>query len=411
MRKKVKIAAGWIHATLVLALLLPLMCALGRKPGETAERLFYLRWLFVAFPVAATWIAVEKCKGAFSYAAASAVVFASTWLLGRWAAGTLGHGEEAFLYVPVLLGETVLVILLRFVGRVNRKKEQDMAEARDPNWKPYVDMLQTPSFMMFLYFFAVYFLGLNTYSPEVCNEALASAAVYGVAALLYRHVQETENYLSLNKRTCNLPSKRIYGIGNGMLACFLLLLAVAALPGFFSAGGREYHDFRNGFANLQVDYVEFGIGMDAMGGGDILPEWVSQFGEPEPTPVWVTFLFYAVGVGIFLALAAAFGKWMLDMFRDFRVAVDENGDVVEQLEDVKEEGLERVPEPAGDRRLTERERIRRQYRRFIRKHRKDRPAIYESPAEIEGNAGVARTEEGVKMHGRYETARYGREAE
>ncbi len=409
MRKKVKIAAGWVHATLVLALLLPLMCALGRNPGEMAERLFYIRCLLIAFPVAATWIAVEKCRGVFSYAAASAAVFAVTWLLGRWAAGTLEHGEEAFLYVPVLLGETVLVILLRFAGRVNQKKEQDRAEERDPNWKPYVDVLKTPSFMMFLYFFAVYFLGLNTYSPEVCNQALASVAVYGVAALLYRHVEETENYLSLNKRTCNLPSKRIYGIGNGMLACFLLLLAAAALPAFFSAGGRAYHDFRNGFKNWQVDYVEFGIGMDTMGGGDVLPDWVGQFGEPKPAPVWVTFLFYAAGAGIFLALAAAFGKWMFDMFRDFRVAVDENGDVVERLEDVEEEGMERVPEPAGSRRLTEREQVRRRYRRFIRKHRKDRPAMYESPAEIEGNAGVAQTAEGAEMHGRYEKARYGRE--
>ena len=56
---------------------------------------------------------------------------------------------------------------------------------------------------------------------------------------------------------------------------------------------------------------------------------------------------------------------------------------------------------------TTEEQIRREYRRFIRKNRKDRPNLYETPREIEMLAGVADTVEGQDMHERYELARYG----
>ena len=44
---------------------------------------------------------------------------------------------------------------------------------------------------------------------------------------------------------------------------------------------------------------------------------------------------------------------------------------------------------------------------IIRKHRKELPAIYETPTEIELVAGVADTEEGKAMHEKYEQVRYG----
>lgn len=56
----------------------------------------------------------------------------------------------------------------------------------------------------------------------------------------------------------------------------------------------------------------------------------------------------------------------------------------------------------------EAQRIRRKYRKTIRKHRKDRPAPYESPAEIEALAGLEQDEQMQKLHVQYETVRYGK---
>ncbi len=54
------------------------------------------------------------------------------------------------------------------------------------------------------------------------------------------------------------------------------------------------------------------------------------------------------------------------------------------------------------------ERIKRRYRKTIRKHRKDRPAPYESPTEIEAGAGLKDDEQMRQLHKAYEEVRYGK---
>jgi hypothetical protein len=53
-------------------------------------------------------------------------------------------------------------------------------------------------------------------------------------------------------------------------------------------------------------------------------------------------------------------------------------------------------------------RIRRRYKKTIKKHRKDLPALYESPNEIEEKAGLINNDEMKDLHSQYENARYGR---
>lgn len=82
--------------------------------------------------------------------------------------------------------------------------------------------------------------------------------------------------------------------------------------------------------------------------------------------------------------------------------------MIEEIKDelaYKEEALYKK----GHRRMeSEVERIRRRYRKMIRKHRKDRPAPYESPAEIEACAGLSDDEEMQRLHVEYEAVRYGK---
>lgn len=409
MRKKIKTAAGWIHATLILALLPPLFYAVGAERNAQTGGTLYFRCLLIALPVAVTGAAIEKCRGLSAYLLVCVATAAATWGFGWAAAGNLRQNGDAFGYLFLLLLETVFVAGRRMAARLHEKREEEARKREEPIVTPYSDMLKEPSFFVLLYFFAVYAVALNVNSPEVCNAAFFSAPVYGATVLLYRYVDETEHYLSLNKRTCNLPSKRIYGIGNGVLAIFLLLLMAAVLPSVFLISGRTYHDVRNGFENWNLYDGAAAEMPDMAGGGEALPDWVREMGEPKSAPAWVNFLFYAFGAVILLLLAAVLVKAVFDMFRQFRGAGDENGDIVEELKSTDEEyekGPE-VPKRKGSRHLSERERIRRQYRRFIRKHRKERPAVYESPAEIEDRAGIAQSEEGKEMHGRYEYARYG----
>lgn len=408
MRKTVKITAGWVHATLILAILSPLCYSLGAEQRSVVSRTLYFCCLLIVFPVVVTGIAAEKCKGLLSYLLVCILTFAATGALCRMIGSILYQDGEAKTYLMLLLAETLFMIIARLVGRLHRQKEKEAIEKQIPLMEKYSEMLKEPSPAMLIYFLLVYVLALNVNSPEVCNEALFSAAVYGVTALLYCYVTATEDYLSLNKRTCNLPSKRIYGIGSGVLAIFLLLLMLAVLPSFLTISGRNYQDIRNGFENFGMIMEEYGAGAESIRGGDILPDWVREMGEPEPAPEWVNYLFYAAGAVIFLFVVAALVKVIFQVFRDFREAGDENGDIVEELKDADMGELKKVRVQKERRSLTQRERIRKQYRRFIRSHRKEQPAVYESPAEIEAKAGVAQSEEGKEFHAKYEYFRYGR---
>ena len=80
----------------------------------------------------------------------------------------------------------------------------------------------------------------------------------------------------------------------------------------------------------------------------------------------------------------------------------------DKIESLQEEEAERLPVQKVNDVPKEEMKIRRVYRKFIRKHRKERPAVYETPREIELAAGVADTPEGQKLHEEYELARYGR---
>lgn len=81
---------------------------------------------------------------------------------------------------------------------------------------------------------------------------------------------------------------------------------------------------------------------------------------------------------------------------------------MEELEDTEE--VRKIKLPVRRHKLSERERIRKEYRKTIRHYRKDRPAACESPIEIETNAGIVDREEIQELHKNYEAARYGREA-
>lgn len=408
MRNRIKKATGWLHATLIMAIITPLLYALGAEQQDTIGQTLYLKCLLIAFPIVITDLAIEKCRGLFSYLIISIVTFAATGIIGLRIAGPIRESVLFWGYMLLLLGETAFVIICRIISRLQKKEEKDAARGEDPSWRPAHDALREPAFPLLIYFLAVYSVALNVDNPSVCNAALFSTALYTPVTFLYHYICETENYLSLNKRTCNLPSKRIYGIGNGMLALFLLLFLLILLPSLFTISDRHYRDLRKWKAPIDIDFTELpNERMEENTGEDPMALLMAEYGEPKPTPKWLVALSYLMEASVFLFIIIVLVKSILSTFHAFRAAADENGDIVEELEDT--EDVRKITLPARRRKLSERERIRKEYRKTIRRHRKDRPAAYESPDEIETNAGIAGREETKKLHRNYEAARYGRE--
>lgn len=409
MRRRIKTIAGWIHISLILAIIIPLIYALFIEDQTAIGHNLYPKCLIIVFPVVITDFLADRCRNLLSYFILSALTLAATGA-AAWTLADSLHGSALFWgYFLLLLSETLFIIVNRLTARLQKKKDKEAASTADPSFHPFYDILKEPAFPVLLYFWADYILAVNFNSPLVCNAALLSAVVYVPITFLYKYVDETEHYLSLNKRTCNLPSKRIYMIGGGILTIYLLILLMLTLPSLFTISHRHYRDLREITADLEIDYTEL-MPEDNFEntGEDPLTFLRAEYGEPTPPPWWLDFFFQVMATLVFLCIALALLKKVYAVFQDFRISIDENGDIVEELQDTTED-IRKVKRTASRRRLSEKERIRKEYRKMIRRHRKSRPAIYESPSEIEDNAGIAGTEEASALHTRYELARYGRE--
>ena len=409
MRIAIKKSAEWIHIALILAIIPPLIYSLGAKQPDIIGQNLYLKCLVIILPVIATDFAVSKCKGLLSYLIVCAGILAATVVVGRACAGRLHGSILLWGYIAALAAETVFLIINRMAERLQRKKEADDVIVENSSWRPSFESLRTPSFTTLIFFVASYALALNLNNPAVCNAALFSGAAYTVITILHQYVCNTETYLFLNKRTCNIPSKRIYGIGNGVLAIFFLLFIIVLLPAVFTVSNRHYHDLRESNLLIEFEYPEQESGMAMeQAAENPMEALMEQYGEQKPTPQWLIVLSYIVGAAALLLFMTALIKMIYDTFRAFREATDDNGDIVEELEETDE--TDRTKKSRVSRhRLSERERVRKEYRRFIRRYRKERPAHYESPSEIEMNAGIAENEECKELHRNYELARYGQE--
>jgi hypothetical protein len=115
-----------------------------------------------------------------------------------------------------------------------------------------------------------------------------------------------------------------------------------------------------------------------------------------------------LGVGAALLFIYGFVQMIRQIFKDFRNTLDENGDIIEEITDDDMAYKEDELYIKGSHLDSEAMRIRRRYKKAIRKHRKDLPAPYESPNEIEVNAGLAYNDEMKQLHCEYENARYGK---
>ena len=102
---------------------------------------------------------------------------------------------------------------------------------------------------------------------------------------------------------------------------------------------------------------------------------------------------------------------IINLFLRFNEKAEDNGDIVMSLDDD-----EIIKRPGGIRKrvrasgpLTERERIRREYKKRIKESTEDQPNVSNTPAQLEEAAGLADDPDMRELHVKYEDARYSKE--
>ncbi|MBD5522787.1 MAG: hypothetical protein HDR03_16450, partial [Lachnospiraceae bacterium] len=276
---------------------------------------------------------------------------------------------------------------------------------------PAVSLINQPSFGFLWYFAVMYMIGIVFNSKPLCDIAFWNAAIYFFVALAYTYLKATNHYLGLNKWTKSLPRKRLYAISSAMAGLFAVLVLIAILPSFFLAGQRRYTDIRTWSDDIElVEYQPMNLPQT---GGDVYADdyWImmdDMEAPPEPSKFWSYIGWLATAACIAFMVYWAV-KMLRQIFAEFWDSYDENGDKVENLDDEPIQKEERLRLRRSMKADTEAERIRRTYRRTIRKHRKEIPAQYESPSEIEKNAGLFEDEDMKRLHVKYENVRYGQD--
>ncbi len=403
----------YLHATLFFAMFVPLVYAVPEwsDPGGTGA--LYLKCLLIAVPIIVTERAAGKVRSVVLYFLISILLLAG--MAGATGAAVFLAGGKGVLegyeicYCVLMLAETFFVIVKRFADRVSaakRKREEPLA-AR------YVSFLEHPTLSLVWYFVVLYLLGLLLNAQPLCDTAFYSAIAYTFLALFYEYFGATGAYLEMNRRTRGIPRRRLYGVSFSMLLIFAVLLSAGMLPAALLAGQRQYTDIREWFDGVEIMPYEYeadnGFPLPPAGGEDWMELLDDGKPAPEPSKIAMAVLW---GIGAVCALTFLCGVVMLirQILRDFRDSSDENGDRIEDIEE--DQGLRQRESIAGRRGRrgvdSEAERIRRRYRQMIQKHRKERPAPHESPAEIEENAGLINDEQMQQLHRRYEEVRYGK---
>lgn len=408
MRRGIQKTAAYLHAVLFLAIIVHTVFGIAWEEEQEAAQYFYWLSFCIIIPVAVTGEAAARCKGFLGYGLFSLASFAGMEWLVRFIGIQLMEPGMLTGFCVFLGVEAVWVVADRLLGRLDKAKQQkECVYGRDTAVKQRT--FEKPYWGILAVFFAAYAAGLLIRNAALCNEALGSAILYFFLCASYHFVAGTENYLGLNHRVGNMPSKRIYGINGVILVVFLLAAAVPAAAAVGTAGLRRYLVWEKLDIQVEQQPAEWAPSrLEADGAFDIDMYFPDEEGaQPEP-PEWLDDLAYVV------AAAALFGGVILliqeirRLLARFGEGRDENGDLVEELKEPEQEELPVKRARRGKEPSTERERIRRRYRRTIRRHRKETPAAHETPLEMEQAARIADTPEGRELHELYEKARYGR---
>lgn len=410
MKQNIKKITGWIHATLIFTLLVPAMYAISMSRTVQMERAVYIKGFLILLPVITSSIAISKCRHLLSYLFSSILISAITLVFAYVLAKGMPVVAIRFAYILVIGLETIFVLLDRFLGRLNMKEKEETKEISNPYWQPQYNLLEKPNFALLIYYLVIYIFAKNIASATVCNEAFLSAVIYFFSTLFYEYIDKTQEYLSLNERVCNIPKKRIYGISKMMLRVFLLLAGIVVIVAFLMIPQREYRDIRQWVMERNVSQKEVlqNQKQDTNKNMNPMKELEKKYKAPKTTPLWVKIVTDLIGAFIFALLIFFIIKAILNMSKTFRESYDENGDIIEELEETEDLKAKRVKRFSKEE-LSEREKTRKQYRRFIRKHKKQAPNPYDTPIEIEKGAGVEDKEETYTIHQMYEQARYGKE--
>ena len=157
------------HATLIFAVLIPLVCAVCFTSDPAGTTIFYLKCLLIVIPILLTDYAIRHIRSLFLYVFFCVVVFAA---MGGVVFGFLhmterngGGGLYQMCYSIGILAETIAVAIMRFCDRIKaaRREREDPLAPEEPGF------LNLPALSRVWFFVVIYLIGICMTAKALCD--------------------------------------------------------------------------------------------------------------------------------------------------------------------------------------------------------------------------------------------------
>lgn len=396
----------WLHAALILTLALP---AGYTMPDQRQDALFlplYLAgWLIFPF-IGMVHLAVKRTRYYFQYLLICICILGTGSLCAAFLAGLFPVPALGMAYRISVFAEMALVMLDAEEIRRNEINRKKAMRENDIFWTKRSSVLEKPHQAGLLWFAVVYALGLCTACPNLCNLAFGSGILYLLLWLCYGTAEKRERYLSETAYIQHVPRKRIRQIGQGAVIFVMALTILAGAVSLMSSENRHYTDIRKiKPVTLPEETFEMERPPEMASDPSFIERITGRPAGPYRPSAWEPVMQAVMTAAAALFLMYGLFRLLQERFAGFRDQY-EDGDLSISLKEEPDKILRIHRRRKKSRMDSEKEKIRREYRRMIRSHRKDLPACWETPAVIEEKAGISRTAEGRDLHLRYENARY-----
>lgn len=397
---------SWIHVWLMFGGSYFLAAGVLKFSRRESLR-YFLDSFWLLLPAALSWFFIRKLRSLAAYLLGSAAAVAVLWFV-------TGSLQTTALSAAIFLMRCYVRVEK---GRIRREMQEMPGEAGAQLAK---ELWEIPTFLdeprpVHWALFAVFYVGIlltRRYFmlPWMFYLLLAEVPV----CFVHVYLREMGKFIKENQNIANLPINRIRRVGGIILGIALILLAMTVLPSALY-GKEPLTDVLDRMdarkispGELLEDYpMEEG---SAMGGEMDLSALAGEYKEP---PAWMealskAFMFVcsaAIGVGLLI------GVYRLCRNTAGYFSQEEEDEVVFLGTDEAEGagGFFRRRRASAEKRGSPGRRIRRLYKKTIRRKLPERPAGWEAPSELEEKAGLQAGEAAAAFHGLYEKARYSRE--
>lgn len=390
---------SWIHILLVgsgLYLLTSLLYA-GKTPAELlAESL----WLI--FPAVLSWVFIRAIHSLIVYLLCSFIVCA---LLAG-----LSHSV-----LTVLLAAFILLVRCGTRIKKGHIKRLMMEMPGEAGAQLSRELWEIPTFLdrpvpghwaAFAFYYAICFI---TKRDDLLKWIFYLLLADVFVCFLFGYLESMWDFIRENSKIANLPVHSIQKVSKILLLISVILLGLILLPS--ALYGREpltalRDNIKPGKFTPPTEEILEEERPDNFTGSNL--DMIA--GTPTEPPAW---LIAVTNVFMYLIVLAAAAALLNAIYRACRNALsyfsqDEEDEII-FLGTEETDSLRRGTRPGRaqkERRTSPNQKIRRIYKKTLRRSLKERPAGWETPSELEEKADLPQDAATAHLHSLYEKARY-----